>query len=230
MSQVELPSGLRSPDEQGLPLFLEPVAAGFPSPAGDYIECRLDLNEHLVQHPSATFFVRVSGMLFKKGVRMQGKRQLDRIDQNILSALQQSARITNQELAAEVGLSPSSCLSRVRKLEEDGCLGPYLGVVNLDRLCRYITCIAMVTLEHHRQQDFRTFETFVGSLSEVVQCDTVSGGCDFVLRIVCADMERYHIVNERLLNSGANVVNIKTHVVMTENKKFAGYPLEELLS
>jgi DNA polymerase V len=46
---------------QGLPLFLEPAAAGFPSPAGDYIECRLDLNEHLIKHPSATFFVRVAG-------------------------------------------------------------------------------------------------------------------------------------------------------------------------
>lgn len=160
---------------------------------------------------------------------MQKKRQLDKVDQNIISTLQQSARITNQQLASKVGLSPSSCLTRVRKLEKDGCLGPYRGVVNLDRLCRYITCIAMVTLENHRQQDFRSFETFVQSLSEVVQCDTVSGGCDFVLRVVCADMERYHIVNEMLLNSGVNIVNIKTHVVMTENKKFSGYPLEALL-
>ncbi len=160
---------------------------------------------------------------------MKGKRLLDKIDQNIISILQYSARITNQQLASKVGLSPSSCLSRVRKLEEDGCLGPYQAVINLDRLCRSITCIAMVTLEHHRQQDFRTFETFVQSLSEVVQCDTVSGGCDFILRIVCADMERYHVVNEMLLNSGVNVVNIKTHVVMTENKKFAGYPLDALL-
>ncbi|MEP3247686.1 MAG: Lrp/AsnC family transcriptional regulator [Sneathiella sp.] len=157
------------------------------------------------------------------------KRQLDRIDQNIISALQHSARMTNQQLAEKVGLSPSSCLARVRKLEEDGCLGPYQAVVNLDRLCRYLTCIAMVTLENHRQQDFRAFEAFVEGLPEVVQCDTVSGGCDFILRVVCADMERYHIVNEMLLNSGANVVNIKTHVVMTENKKFSGYPLEMLL-
>ncbi|WP_181017835.1 Lrp/AsnC family transcriptional regulator [Sneathiella aquimaris] len=158
-----------------------------------------------------------------------GKRVLDAIDQNIISSLQTSARITNQQLAEQVGLSPSSCLARVRKLEEDGCIGPYQGTVNLDRLCRYITCIAMVTLESHRQQDFRVFEQFVEGVSEVVQCDTVSGGCDFILRIVCADMERYHEVNENLLNSGANVVNIKTHVVMTENKKFTGYPLGALL-
>jgi len=157
------------------------------------------------------------------------KRVLDRIDQNIISALQQSAKMTNQQLAEEVGLSPSSCLARVRKLEEDGCLGPYQAMVNLDRLCRYITCIAMVTLENHRQEDFRQFENFVENLPEVVQCDTVSGGCDFILRLVCADMERYHVVNEMLLNSGASVENIKTHVVMTENKKFSGFPLEELL-
>jgi DNA polymerase V len=62
MSRVELLTELRyEGGKQGLPLFLEPVAAGFPSPAGDYIECRLDLNEHLIQHPSATFFVRVAG-------------------------------------------------------------------------------------------------------------------------------------------------------------------------
>jgi DNA polymerase V len=62
MSRVALLSGLRLPDElHGLPLFLETVAAGFPSPAGDYIECRLDLNEHLIRHPSSTFFVRVAG-------------------------------------------------------------------------------------------------------------------------------------------------------------------------
>jgi len=157
------------------------------------------------------------------------KRDLDKIDQNIISVLQGAARITNLQLAEKVGLSPSSCLARVRKLEEDGCLGPYQASVNLDRLCRSITCIAMITLENHRQQDFRVFENFVETLPEVVQCDTVSGGCDFILRVVCADMERYHIVNEMLLNSGANVVNIKTHVVMTENKKFSGFPLEELL-
>lgn len=62
MSQVEQLSEFRPHDvKQGLPLFLATVAAGFPSPAGDYIECRLDLNEHLIRHPSATFFVRVAG-------------------------------------------------------------------------------------------------------------------------------------------------------------------------
>ena len=62
MSRVELLTEVRhAGGKQGVPLFLEPVSAGFPSPAGDYIECRLDLNEHLIQHPSATFFVRVAG-------------------------------------------------------------------------------------------------------------------------------------------------------------------------
>lgn len=160
---------------------------------------------------------------------MSEKRKLDKIDQNILLIMQEEARITNQQLAERVNLSPSSCLTRVRRLEEDGCLGPYQAQVNLEKLCRHITCIAMISLEHHRQQDFRTFEEFVKDIPEVVQCDTVSGGCDFILRIVCPDMERYHEVNEMLLNSGANVVNIKTHVVMSETKGFSGYPLEELL-
>ena len=160
---------------------------------------------------------------------MREKRALDRIDQNILSILQADGRITNQHLAEKVNLSPSSCLARVRKLEEDNCLGSYHAHINLERLCRYITCIAMVSLGQHQQEDFRTFERYVKSLPEVVQCDTVSGGCDFIVRIVCADMERYHEVNEMLLNSGTNVVNIKTHVVMSETKAFSQYPLQELL-
>ena len=62
MSGLVLSQGLRFPNrKQEPPLFLETVAAGFPSPAGDYIECRLDLNEHLIQHPAATFFLHVSG-------------------------------------------------------------------------------------------------------------------------------------------------------------------------
>ncbi len=61
VSGIMLPAAGLAGSHQGLPLFLESVAAGFPSPAGDYIECRLDLNEHLIQHPSATFFVRVAG-------------------------------------------------------------------------------------------------------------------------------------------------------------------------
>jgi DNA polymerase V len=61
VSGIMLPASGFPNSQQAPPLFLEPVAAGFPSPAGDYIECRLDLNEHLIQHPSATFFVRVAG-------------------------------------------------------------------------------------------------------------------------------------------------------------------------
>ncbi len=165
----------------------------------------------------------------KMRVGMREKRPLDRIDQNILSVMQASGRITNQQLAEKVNLSPSSCLARVRKLEDDGCIEGYHAQINLERLCRYMTCIAMISLGQHRQEDFRTFEAYVKTLPEVVQCDTVSGGCDFILRIVCADMERYHEVNEMLLNSGTNVVNIKTHVVMSETKPFSKFPLSELL-
>lgn len=160
---------------------------------------------------------------------MNSKVKLDRIDQNILSILQSEARITNQQLADRVGLSPSSCLNRVRKLEEGSCIGPYHGVVNLEEVCRSITCIAAITLEHHTQDDFRTFEHCIANISEVVECYTVSGACDFFLRVVCPDMRRYHELNEELLNSGANVINISTYVVMNENKQFSGFPLDKLL-
>lgn len=154
---------------------------------------------------------------------------LDKIDRNIISILQRDARISNQTLAAQVYLSPSACLNRVRKMEQQGLIGPYLSVLNLSALCRSVTVIATISLKDQSTDAFRLFQQQAEQIPEVVECFTVSGAFDLFMRIVAADMSRYNQINDRLLDLLPGMVNISSHVVLTQAKPFRGYPLDELL-
>ncbi len=154
--------------------------------------------------------------------------KLDRIDQKILQILQHQGRITNQKLADQVSLSPSSCLQRVRRLETSGVIESYHARVNLTRVARHIICIATVSLRNHTQDEFTAFEALVEAIPEVVECFTVSGESDFLLRIICPDMNRYVEINDQLVASNSYQVTINSYVVMKENKPFRGIDLKTL--
>lgn len=153
---------------------------------------------------------------------------LDASDLRILKELQHNARITNQDLAAKIFLSPSSCLQRVRRLERNNILLSCYARINLPLICRYVLCVATVSFKKHTQQDFRAFEKLVAEMPEVIECFTVSGEFDFFLKILCPDMNRYLEINEILLNSSDYAVSINTHVVMNQNKNFNGVDLDSL--
>ncbi|WP_019601464.1 Lrp/AsnC family transcriptional regulator [Teredinibacter turnerae] len=155
---------------------------------------------------------------------------LDKTDLKILQVLQAEARITNQDLSERVNLSASSCLQRVRRLEQAGVLMSYHSRINLPLICRHIVCIATVSLKNHSQQDFREFEQLVKSTPEVVECYTVSGEFDFFLKIICPDMNQYLKVNDALVSSVNRSITINTHVVMNQNKYFEGLDLGKLTS
>ena len=163
------------------------------------------------------------------GAVQSGELKLDRIDLKILAILQGEGRITNHDLAERVGLSPSPCLQRVRKLEGAGLLGPYLARIDLDRICRNVTVIATITLKSHEHEDFQRFEAAVAKLPEVVECFKVSGSFDYFLRFVCPDLARYHALSESLLTDGPGIAQISSHVVLDKTKEFQGYSLERLL-
>lgn len=154
--------------------------------------------------------------------------KLDRIDLKILKHLQTNAKTTNQDLANTVALSPSSCLQRVRRLENEGFITAYYAKLNLAKISRHIMCIATVTMKNHSAKEFRKFEALIDSIPEIVECYTVSGEFDFFLRIVCPDMTRYLEINETLVDSINHSLNINTHVVMNENKSFTGVNLANL--
>lgn len=160
---------------------------------------------------------------------MTDRPRLDRIDLKILSRLQRDARITNHRLAESIGLSPSACLQRVRKLEAAGIIAAYGASLDLDKVCRSVTVLASVTLRRHAKTDFGRFEAALREIPEIVECRKVSGGFDYLLRFVCPDMARYHALSEELLGAGPGVANLSSHVVLEEAKAFTGYPLEKLV-
>ena len=84
--------------------------------------------------------------------------KIDKIDLKILQTLQRNGRITNQDLAEKVCLSPSSCLQRVRRLEKGQVIQSYHARIDLSRVARHIMCIATVSLKNHTQQEFKAFE------------------------------------------------------------------------
>lgn len=154
----------------------------------------------------------------------------DRINLRLLTELQRDGRITNQALAEHVGLSPSACLDRVRRLQQEGVLEGFGAHIALDRVSPSVTIIATVTLHDHRKTHTARFEEAVRSLEEVVECHQVSGVFDYMLRVVCRDMRHYQSVSDRLIEAGAGVIELSSHVVMECTKRFTGYPIETLIN
>lgn len=165
----------------------------------------------------------------RSGQIMKPLQKLDRIYLNILNRLQAHARISNQQLSEAVGLSPSPCLERVKKLEQEGYINGYHARVNLDKLCDSVTIIATVTLGNHKQDDFNLFEKMVSEFPEIVDCAKVSGSFDYVLRLVCTNMSEYDRVSDQFLNQCPEGIQLNSHVLLKEIKPFTGYPLEGLV-
>jgi len=155
--------------------------------------------------------------------------QLDRINKKILSVLQLDARITNHALAEKVGISPSACLNRVRKLEEQGVIGPFWSNIDLPALCRSITVIATATIKDQSSETFNEFLRAVNCMEEVVECYVVSGNFDVFMKVVAADMPSYNHVIDQLIDALPGLIHISSHVVMNTSKPFSGYPLKKLI-
>jgi len=156
-------------------------------------------------------------------------KKLDKIDYKIIDILQKDGRVTNQELARQVDLAPSSCLLRLRHLEENGVISGYHARVNLHSVCRFVTCMAGVNLKNHTHQEFIAFQEVVASIPEIVEYYTVSGECDFILKIICRDMSAYLEINDKLISSSSYSAIINTYVVMEENKSFSSVDLDTLI-
>jgi DNA-binding Lrp family transcriptional regulator len=130
-------------------------------------------------------------------------KTLDRLDRSILDELQGDARISNQELAKRVGLSPAPCWRRLRRLEESGFITGYATLLNGPNVGLPILAYALVSLENHHRETVREFDRLVQERPEVLECHSMSGPNDYLLRIVAASMEAY----ERFMS--AHVLQIR---------------------
>jgi Lrp/AsnC family leucine-responsive transcriptional regulator len=124
--------------------------------------------------------------------------ELDRYDRRILEVLQEEARISNQELAERIGLSPSPCLRRVKALEEGGVLTAYRAVVDGRKLGLTLMALIYISMDRHTPERFANFEARVNELPEVLECLLITGqDADYQLKVVVRDMDAYQ---ELLLN------------------------------
>ena len=119
------------------------------------------------------------------------KNQLNIIDRKILSALQENARISNVDLAAAVGLSPSPCLRRVRMLQRKGIIDKYVCLLDQTLAGFPVSVFVSVTLEKQVESALEAFESAIEERPEVMECYLMTGDADYLLRVVTVDLASY---------------------------------------
>jgi Lrp/AsnC family leucine-responsive transcriptional regulator len=118
--------------------------------------------------------------------------EFDRFDRQILQVLQTEGRISNQELADRVGLSPSPCLRRVRALEESGLITGYRALLDAKALGLTLMALIHISMDQHTPERFNDFETAIADIPEVLECLLITGqSADYQLKVVVKDLDAY---------------------------------------
>lgn len=149
---------------------------------------------------------------------------MDRIDKRLLNLLQDDASRTNAELADLVGLSPSSCLRRIRRLKDAGIIDRVVALLSPAKAGRGLKAIVTIELERHGEQYMRAFLDLAAREPAVLQAYSVSGETDAILMLRLADMDEYDAFCERLFADRSNVARYYTMFVIRTAKETAAIP------
>ncbi len=137
---------------------------------------------------------------------------MDAIDKNIISKLQEDGRITNNDLANAVNLSPSPCLRRVRKLEREGVIREYTAVVDHNKCGWPISVFAMIRLQRHDESTVQTFESHVRNLDMILECFLMAGSADYLVHIVGKSLADYEKFVKTKLHTIPGIASIESHI------------------
>lgn len=153
---------------------------------------------------------------------------LDRTDRRILHELQLNARITNQELADRVGLSPSPCLRRVKQLEEAGLIKGYVTELAADKLGLKLMALVQIAMDRHTPDRFERFETAVRALPQVLECIMITGqSADYQLKVLVRDMDEYQDFLLNKLTRIPGVSDVRSSFVLRSIVSTAVLPLDK---
>ncbi|RWO24238.1 MAG: Lrp/AsnC family transcriptional regulator [Mesorhizobium sp.] len=155
--------------------------------------------------------------------------KLDQIDLKILDAVQRDGRITKLALADKVGLSPTPCWMRLRKLEKAGIVSGYHARVAMRAVAPVATVLMQVTLASHRQADFDRFERVIRDVPEIVACWSVGGGVDYLLKVMARDIDAYQRLVDALLEREIGIDRYFTYIVTKTVKEEVALPVADLL-
>ncbi len=160
---------------------------------------------------------------------MQTPIPLDAVDRRILRALQRDGRMTYDVLAQEIGLSPSAALRRVKRLEESGAVAGYVALLSAERVGLPLTAYLNVRLEKHTERHKRNpmdlFRAAVQTWPEVIECASLTGEMDFLLRVVVEDMAHYSRFIMDTLLKHPSVQDCKTSFVLDRVKNTTALPV-----
>jgi DNA-binding Lrp family transcriptional regulator len=151
---------------------------------------------------------------------------LNAIDMKILTLLQNDARMTNQTLADDIGMSASPCWRRVRKLEEDEVIQGYRAVLNRRKIGLGVMVFVRVSIDSHSENEARKFEEEVTALENVVACYSVGGDADFLLQVVARDLDSYADFAMAVIRRLPGIKEMQTSFVLREVKPLDVLPLE----
>jgi Lrp/AsnC family leucine-responsive transcriptional regulator len=149
---------------------------------------------------------------------------MDRIDRRILRELQANGRLTNQELAERVNLSPSPCLRRVRLLEEAGVILGYTAIVDQEKLGLPVNAFVSVRLERPSPEAMRTFEERIQRHDDIQECYLMTGSRDYLLHVVSHSLKTYEQFVREQLTQIPGIASVETSFAFGRVKRINRYP------
>lgn len=152
-------------------------------------------------------------------------RTLDETDRHILWELQQNGRLTNQELADRVGLSPSPCLRRVRALEEAGVISGYRAVVAPHTVGMNITAFVRIKMATHTTEAVEAVEKHLRAIPDITEAYVLAGDHDYLLKIVTRSFETYEQFLRDNLRTMPSLASIETTFAFGNTKESGPLPL-----
>ncbi|WP_151194725.1 Lrp/AsnC family transcriptional regulator [Methylophaga frappieri] len=151
---------------------------------------------------------------------------LDRYDQQILTILQKQGRLSNQELAEAIRLSPSPTLRRVRQLEENGLIDGYVALLNAKKLGLTLMAFIGISMDKHTSERFTTLESTLTQYPEVLECHLITGqSADYLLKVIVKDMDAYQQLLLQKLTRIEGVTGVHTSFVMNSPIKTTALPV-----
>ena len=152
--------------------------------------------------------------------------ELDHYDKAIIYALQEDSSISNLELSKAIGLSPSACLARTKNLREQGVIQQYTMFVDEKKLGMETVAFAMVNLSPLTRETANSFVEKINHIPNVLECYTITGERDYLLKIVARDMVVYRdfVIDTLMAIPGVN--RVETSMVMQTEKRTLSIPLE----
>ena len=157
---------------------------------------------------------------------MDKESLLDKSDKLLLALLQEDSRITNQQLASKVNLSPAPCWRRIKRLENKGFIDRYTAILNPKMLGLNVVAYIHVSLENHHPENIREFNEFVINSPTILECSSISGNYDYLFRVIVKDVEALDIFLMKKLLKLKSIKSANTSIVLREHKSTTSLPLQ----